>query len=852
MGKQPRKRASAPVASVSKADSGGAGRGGAGGDRRARDGDSAVAGSVANGFGDAGNKSAGAAGADGEGEDAAAGEPGLLRAIGDSASLLTDFIGLASSSSSNGGGGGGGVGSGGGGGFDQQALLSPINADELDGGPGGADVPADSVLSWQGRRRLAHELAQAQAHAHRAVAAAAAPSAQGGAPPANAPVLATAGLGAGAFPVPVHGALPLRPESLGPNAPLCSLQPPAGSSPDSSLAALSGASSSGSSSPTSGSSLSSTTLQLAHNLMLFNSMLAKPGSDQLDQLPLPAAAGPPPSDLLTPAQAALSLLPDPAIVAGPAIAFPGAAGGVDLSTAVPPPTVPSSAVLGTQSDLPPVPQTMPYSAAAFAYSSARPIGPGSGPFAGAGLAKRARHGHAPTWHHDDLDHGHVHGHGYGHGHGHDHYHQGPGFLGAPGQASGQDFDAVPRYPQRAEPMQPSPHVHFGPLPPILPLPLPQLEYSDRYPYSGETHYEYYQLQPDETYPFHYSLEEPREPTHREPYRRPDQEQQGRYLPHEHHQHREGYHPHSHQRDELLQRHDGYRKQQMHRPPPLSQEQPAPQLAQQPAPFPQRPPQQKQKKQQQQRQQNSPREQQHSLQETPPVQRRLHPQLYIKGEPHLIYNMPPTPLSTEPSAMSIDGGNQKTDSDDSLDQMGEIRCEWTYPHICTRSFNDTEGLYEHICNDHIGRRITNNLCLVCYWKGCSFTRNKRDHLTSHVKVHITMKPFKCRTCKRRFKRPQDLNKHVRTHYVMGDHFKQMSMASSVPSHAIEGYMSDPGLEDLRQLVDQHEEDDELCVRSKNRRIFVARFARRVRRHRAALAVHLANDTQLPTTLPIWLK
>ncbi|KAJ2376088.1 hypothetical protein IW150_002180, partial [Coemansia sp. RSA 2607] len=83
--------------------------------------------------------------------------------------------------------------------------------------------------------------------------------------------------------------------------------------------------------------------------------------------------------------------------------------------------------------------------------------------------------------------------------------------------------------------------------------------------------------------------------------------------------------------------------------------------------------------------------------------------------------------------------------------------------CTAStFSDPETLYAHVTNDHIGRKSTGNLCLECKWEGCQVKRTKRDHITSHVRVHIPLKPYKCNQCTKSFKRPQDLKKHEKTH------------------------------------------------------------------------------------------
>ncbi|CDZ96757.1 transcription factor [Phaffia rhodozyma] len=82
--------------------------------------------------------------------------------------------------------------------------------------------------------------------------------------------------------------------------------------------------------------------------------------------------------------------------------------------------------------------------------------------------------------------------------------------------------------------------------------------------------------------------------------------------------------------------------------------------------------------------------------------------------------------------------------------------------CTKIAPDPETLYNHLCNDHIGRKSTQNLCLTCHWKGCEITCAKRDHITSHLRVHTPLKPHSCAICNKTFKRPQDLKKHERIH------------------------------------------------------------------------------------------
>jgi hypothetical protein len=70
--------------------------------------------------------------------------------------------------------------------------------------------------------------------------------------------------------------------------------------------------------------------------------------------------------------------------------------------------------------------------------------------------------------------------------------------------------------------------------------------------------------------------------------------------------------------------------------------------------------------------------------------------------------------------------------------------------------------EHVCERHVGRKSTNNLNLTCQWGSCRTTTVKRDHITSHIRVHVPLKPHKCDFCGKSFKRPQDLKKHVKTH------------------------------------------------------------------------------------------
>ncbi|POS85534.1 hypothetical protein EPUL_002623, partial [Erysiphe pulchra] len=87
------------------------------------------------------------------------------------------------------------------------------------------------------------------------------------------------------------------------------------------------------------------------------------------------------------------------------------------------------------------------------------------------------------------------------------------------------------------------------------------------------------------------------------------------------------------------------------------------------------------------------------------------------------------------------------------------CQW---EKCSERCVSAEALFNHICEKHVGRKSTNNLNLTCGWASCRTTTVKRDHITSHIRVHVPLKPHGCDFCGKAFKRPQDLKKHVKTH------------------------------------------------------------------------------------------
>lgn len=134
---------------------------------------------------------------------------------------------------------------------------------------------------------------------------------------------------------------------------------------------------------------------------------------------------------------------------------------------------------------------------------------------------------------------------------------------------------------------------------------------------------------------------------------------------------------------------------------------------------------------------------------------------------------PSPTSSQLGESHVSAGISSSSENSGMStppeqDSEELHCKWG---DCSKVFNQPELLYHHLCQDHVGRKSQRNLQLNCQWDGCKTKTEKRDHITSHIRVHIPLKPFVCSSCKKKFKRPQDLKKHLKIHLDTGSIVKR---------------------------------------------------------------------------------
>ncbi|KAF3804098.1 pH-response transcription factor pacC [Colletotrichum gloeosporioides] len=141
----------------------------------------------------------------------------------------------------------------------------------------------------------------------------------------------------------------------------------------------------------------------------------------------------------------------------------------------------------------------------------------------------------------------------------------------------------------------------------------------------------------------------------------------------------------------------------------------------------------------------------------------------------------SPKSSTPAPSTATSNTSQSAGSTSADD--NLICKW---NSCNLKFVTPEALYEHICERHVGRKSTNNLNLTCQWNSCRTTTVKRDHITSHIRVHVPLKPHKCEFCGKSFKRPQDLKKHVKTHAD-----DSVLVGRSPQDQGMNGYRAQPG-------------------------------------------------------------
>ncbi|KAL5034355.1 hypothetical protein BDV3_003929 [Batrachochytrium dendrobatidis] len=105
-------------------------------------------------------------------------------------------------------------------------------------------------------------------------------------------------------------------------------------------------------------------------------------------------------------------------------------------------------------------------------------------------------------------------------------------------------------------------------------------------------------------------------------------------------------------------------------------------------------------------------------------------------------------------------------------------------ICGIHFAIADELNTHLSEDHIGRKMLHNLCLRCRWQSCAHSDvpfKKRDHIISHLKSHLQLKPFICHACNKCYKWQHDFHKHQ----IKSGHCSSSTTVSNANSATMRG-------------------------------------------------------------------
>ncbi|KAI9595204.1 hypothetical protein BDF19DRAFT_422882 [Syncephalis fuscata] len=141
--------------------------------------------------------------------------------------------------------------------------------------------------------------------------------------------------------------------------------------------------------------------------------------------------------------------------------------------------------------------------------------------------------------------------------------------------------------------------------------------------------------------------------------------------------------------------------------------------------------------------------------------------YLESERFMSYsNQSESPIALLPLSLDEYGHPQGIPSHTEISSCASAdtaslayRCEW---RGCLLEFDKAALLMHHVSEEHIGRRALGHLSLHCEWGDCRVSARKRDHIISHIRLHVPYWPLTCKLCGRNFKRNPALKRHLRRH------------------------------------------------------------------------------------------